>query len=147
LKSYKSLEQNIGISARNSNEFQPYSIEIVANNKTYNLHTIPTSENHASIIMETSDGQFNEVIEVDISDYDSVNDQFRISWSINDQNKSYPSKDYDPHDCRTGASTVAAAGRAIAFGSFFGCLPCAFVGGAITALGSLGYIACVANGE
>jgi hypothetical protein len=147
LKSYKSLKQNVGISAKNSDEFQPYSIEIVADNETYNLHTIPTSETHASIIIETSDGQFNEVIEVDISDYDSVNDEYKISWSINNQNKPYASKDYDPNDCRTGAATVAAVGRVIAFGSFFGCVPCAFVGGAITALGSLGYIGCVANGE
>lgn len=41
------------------------------------------------------------------------------------------------------AAAVTASGRVIAFGGAFGCVPCAFVRGAVTALDSIGYIACV----
>ncbi|MFY9242300.1 MAG: hypothetical protein WAO74_04660 [Polaribacter sp.] len=88
--------------------------------------------------------RFN-TIEVDISNYNSINDEYEILWAKSNTNNSYAKTDYDVIDCKTGAATVAAAGRVIAFGSFFGCVPCAFVGGAITALGSIGFIACVAT--
>ena len=41
-----------------------------------------------------------------------------------------------------------AVGGIIAFGSYFGCGPCGFVGGAIAAVGAVGYIACnIAEGN
>ena len=40
-------------------------------------------------------------------------------------------------DCKTGGGQVTAIGAAIAFGGFFGCLPCPFVGGAIAVLGGM----------
>lgn len=147
LKNYDSLKQKAGINnyAKSNFEFEPYSIEITANNNVYNLHTIATSETHASIVIEDSDGILIETIEVDISNYNSINDEYEILWAKSNTNNSYAKTDYDVNDCKTGAATVAAAGRVIAFGSFFGCVPCAFVGGAITALGSIGFIACVAT--
>lgn len=42
----------------------------------------------------------------------------------------------------TGASSVMAVGAIILFGSYFGCGPCGFIGGAIAAVGAVGYIAC-----
>ena len=115
------------------------------NNNVYNLHTIATSETHASIVIEDSDGILIETIEVDISNYNSINDEYEILWAKSNTNNLYAKTNYDVNDCKTGAATVAAVGRVIVFGSFFGCEPCAFVGGAITTLGSIGFIACVAT--
>ena len=44
--------------------------------------------------------------------------------------------------CGKGAAQVQAAGSAIAFGTFFGCGPCLFVGGAIGLLGTIGAALC-----
>ena len=75
----------------------------------------------------------------------SLKNEYEILWAKSNTNNLYAKTDYNVNDCKTGAATVAAVGRVIVFGSFFGCEPCAFVGGAITALGSIGFIACVAT--
>jgi hypothetical protein len=46
------------------------------------------------------------------------------------------------HDCSKGAAKVQAAGATIAFGGFFGCAPCTFVGAAIGLLGTIGAALC-----
>ena len=91
------------------------------------------------LFIESIDGTVNERIEIDINEYNSYTDQYTLNWTYANENNL---ASRNPDDCHEGAATVAAAGRVIAFGSFFGCAPCAFVGGAITALGSIGYIAC-----
>ena len=77
----------------------------------------------------------------EISNYNPVSDEFEVLWTKNIAYKSYASKDYNPKDSKT----VALAGRFIEFVSVFGCPPCTFVVGAITVLGSLGLLACVAT--
>lgn len=42
----------------------------------------------------------------------------------------------------TRASSLMAVGVIMAFGSYFGCGSCGFIGGAIAALVAVGYIAC-----
>ena len=46
------------------------------------------------------------------------------------------------YPCGKGAAQVQAAGAAIAFGTFFGCAPCLFVGSAIGLLGTIGAALC-----
>ena len=145
LKDYSKLKSFANIDVEKNVKFEPYSLEIVVDDKTYNLHTIPTSDSHAFILTQTSDKQIDNVLAVDIVGYDVDNDEYKISWTESNGETSNAYR--GAHDCRTGAGMVTAAGRVIAFGSFFGCLPCGFVGGALSALGGLGYIGCVLSGN
>ncbi len=145
LEDYINLKRYANIIVEENIKFEPYSLEIIVEDKTYNIHTIPTSDTHAFILTETSDKKIDNVLVVDIVGYDDDNDEYKISWTKSSGNTSnvYRKK----HDCRTGAGMVSAAGRVIAFGTYLGCLPCGFVGGAISALGALGYIGCVLTGN
>ena len=141
-KNYNFLTEKAGITAKTDDKLEPYSLEIVINREVYYIHTIPINESQASVIIETLNGDINEVLDLKISNFNPINDEYEILWSTIDSNKSNVNNKSST-DCKTGAASVAAAGRVIAFGGAFGCVPCAFVGGAITALGSIGYIACV----
>lgn len=145
LKDYESLTKRIPNFSKKSEELKPYSMEISLNDKVIEIHTIPTDETKATLFIESADGKINEILELNIGVYNPGTDVYQLVWSNemyddtkNIANHSRASRD----ECSSGAASVAAAGRVIAFGSFFGCVPCAFVGGAITALGSIGYIAC-----
>lgn len=145
LDDYSTLERYAKINVEKNVKFEPYSLEIIVKDKAYNLHTIPTSDSHAIILIQTSDKQIDNVLAVDIVGYDGDNDEYNISWTESSGDTSNVLR--GARDCRTGAGMVAAAGRVIAFGAYFGCLPCGFVGGAISALGGLGYIGCVLSGN
>lgn len=152
LEDYNKLKCYANINVEKIVEFEPYSLELIVDDNTYHLHTIPTSDARAVVLIETADKQIIAILTVDILDYDGNTDEYKISWAQSSGNITNSSCDTSimyrgRHDCRTGAGMVTAAGRVIAFGSFLGCLPCAFVGGAISTLGALGYIGCVLSGN
>lgn len=108
------------------------------------MHALPHNETTATIFIEGVNGKLVETLDINISDYDPLTDTHKITWAIRNSNGA-SKLNYLSKDCKTGAAQVGAAGRIIAFGSFFGCVPCAFVGGAISALGAAGYLACSIN--
>ncbi len=142
LSNYDLYFEKAELSQKNSTQFTPYSIEITLDNVSYKTHTLPVSETRATVFIEDSNGEIFKEIEINITPESSIKDTYSIQWSSPNNNQ-FLNKTQGEDDCHEGAATVAAVGRVIAFGSFFGCVPCSFVGGAITALGSIGYIACV----
>ena len=136
LADYSEYTQKVEGFTRNLNDFEPYSIQLDSENRILNLHTVPTSETHATLFIESEDGEINKMIELNIGEYNESTDEFELFWSD-------PNSANRTTDCTTGASTVMAVGAIIAFASYFGCgPPCAFIGGAVAAVGAVGYIAC-----
>ena len=141
LADYSKYTQKVNGFSRNLNVFEPYSIQLDSEDRILNLHTVPISETHATLFIESEDGEINKMIELNIGEYNESTDEFELFWSD-------PNSANRTTDCTTGASTVMAVGVIISFGSYFGCGPCGFVGGAIAALGAVGYIACnIAEGN
>jgi hypothetical protein len=78
----------------------------------------------ADLYIETDGVISTECLEITIGDTET---SYEVNWikHSNLKLKNYSDK------CNEGATKVMKVGGAIAFGGWFGCVPCPFVGGAI----------------
>ena len=137
LEDYSKYTDKVESFSKNNNDIEPYSVEMNLEDRVFYLHTVPTSETHASLFIETEDGEINEMIELNVGEYNEITDESTLIWNYNSENYAK-----DPIYCMQGAAAVAGLGRLIQFGSFLGCGPCAFVGGALSAIGGAAFVVC-----
>jgi hypothetical protein len=98
--------------------------------------------NKAHVYIEDAGVISSDFLEISISDID---DGYKAEWTTIRTalvTKRECEDGIISCDCDEGSSDVRNLGTAIAAGGLFGCVPCAFVGGAIAALGAVGGLLC-----
>lgn len=135
LEDYSKYTDKVESFSRNNDDLEPYSVEMNLEGRVFNVHTIPTSETNASLFIESEDGEFEKIVELNIGTYNELTDENEIFWIDNSEN-------YSRSDCTEGASVVMAVGTVVSFGRYIGCVPCAFIGGAVATVGAIGVIIC-----
>ncbi len=139
----KYVGDNIKMSRSGSEVPEPSSMHIVTSDLSYDLHTVPDSQTHATLYIQSENGELDEILELELSVYDPITDSYTYTWTLESSRGTRNRK----LTCQEGAGSVIAVGGIISFGTTFGCIPCGFVGGAIIALGSIGYLGCVVTGN
>jgi hypothetical protein len=121
----------------NYEEENSTSITLEVKNKLKTFHIIPRLMEpfKADLYIETHGVISTESLEITIKDTET---SYEVNWIKHSNLKLKNNSD----GCNDGASKVMKVGGAIAFGGFFGCLPCPFVGGAVATIAGVMSLFC-----
>lgn len=108
------------------------SITLEVKNKVRTFHIIPRllEPFRADLYIETDGVISTESLEITIGETET---SYEVNWLKHSNLRLKNNSD----ECNEGATKVMKVGSAIAFGGFFGCLPCPFVGGAIATVAGI----------
>lgn len=113
----------------NENLVNATEVELVFKDKKFTIYTFPISDNDGIAFLE--DDTFNlDPNEVDVH----ISSDMSYSWNSSSTESRFRGIS---RNCTKGGAQIAAIGAIIAFGGFFGCPPCPFVGAAFVVLGSM----------
>lgn len=128
------------------------SISVELDDSTTIIHVLPKINDpfKADLYFEQNGIITSDIIEVVISDI-NVPDVYYVEWQskydvnstdVTTLSNSNCQDGIISCDCEKGAKDVQSIGAAIAFGGWFGCGPCPFVGGAIVVVAGLISLTC-----
>jgi len=113
----------------NENLVNSTEVELVFKDKKFTLYTVPISDNDAIAFLE------DDTLNLDPNEVDvHINSDMSYSWNSSSTQSKFRGIS---RDCTKGGAQIAAIGATIAFGGFFGCAFCPFVGAAFVVLGSM----------
>lgn len=130
---------------------ESFSATILSNDEEITLHILPLTNqemlNQAHVFYEKNGELFTNYIEVTVN---NNGDDYVVNW-ITFYDSTERSEECNGSivscDCQEGSDDVSDIGAVIAAAGLFGCIVCAFVGGAIMAVAAAGSLACPDEGS